>query len=151
MGDRDKEWEHHLRSLSSAARDSADPAADPSLLNSVSFFFFFVRSIFFSIIFAYVCGFDDFLGDLLIPLCGFCRSRGSVNSAKARNHKSWSLGFIHTSTNYFTAVLLRFRRLRPRTASFCWYLCLSSPFLVSRECMMQCHLIECNMNYCAFD
>ncbi|KAH6834787.1 AP-5 complex subunit zeta-1 [Perilla frutescens var. hirtella] len=35
MGDGDKEWEHHLRSLSSAARDSADPAADPSLLNSV--------------------------------------------------------------------------------------------------------------------
>ncbi|XP_047976553.1 AP-5 complex subunit zeta-1 isoform X2 [Salvia hispanica] len=35
MGDKDKEWESHLRSLSSAARDSADPAADPSLLNSV--------------------------------------------------------------------------------------------------------------------
>lgn len=35
MGDGDKEWEYHLRSLSSAARDSADPAADHSLLNSV--------------------------------------------------------------------------------------------------------------------
>ncbi|KAK6149310.1 hypothetical protein DH2020_016835 [Rehmannia glutinosa] len=38
MGDRDKEWEFHLRSLSSTARDSnyaTDPASDPSLLNSV--------------------------------------------------------------------------------------------------------------------
>ncbi|KAL6499514.1 hypothetical protein OROGR_027424 [Orobanche gracilis] len=35
MADRDREWEFHLRSLSSAARDAADPASDPSLLNSV--------------------------------------------------------------------------------------------------------------------
>ncbi|KAL2483672.1 hypothetical protein Fot_45116 [Forsythia ovata] len=38
MGERDKEWEFHLRSLSSSARDSnyaPDPASDPSLLNSV--------------------------------------------------------------------------------------------------------------------
>ncbi|KAI3456965.1 hypothetical protein Pfo_013628 [Paulownia fortunei] len=39
MGDRDKEWEFHIRSLSSTARDSnyaTDPASDPSLLNSVN-------------------------------------------------------------------------------------------------------------------
>ncbi|KAK4398494.1 hypothetical protein Sango_1324900 [Sesamum angolense] len=38
MVDRDKEWEFHLRSLSSTGRDSnyaTDPASDPSLLNSV--------------------------------------------------------------------------------------------------------------------
>ncbi|KAG8386153.1 hypothetical protein BUALT_Bualt03G0119500 [Buddleja alternifolia] len=38
MVDGDKEWEFHLRSLSSIARDSnyaTDPASDPSLLNSV--------------------------------------------------------------------------------------------------------------------
>ncbi|CAI9787760.1 unnamed protein product [Fraxinus pennsylvanica] len=38
MGERDKEWEFHLRSLSSSSRDSnyaTDPASDPSLLNSV--------------------------------------------------------------------------------------------------------------------
>lgn len=38
MVDRDKEWEFHLRSLSSTSRDSnyaTDPASDPSLLNSV--------------------------------------------------------------------------------------------------------------------
>lgn len=40
MGDRDREWEIHLRSLSSNARDSnyaTDSASDPSLLNSVKF------------------------------------------------------------------------------------------------------------------
>ncbi|KAI5641686.1 hypothetical protein M9H77_00091 [Catharanthus roseus] len=38
MGEKDKEWEFHLRTLSSIARDSNlanDPASDPSLLNSV--------------------------------------------------------------------------------------------------------------------
>ncbi|KAK3021268.1 hypothetical protein RJ639_047259 [Escallonia herrerae] len=35
MVDRDKEWEFYLRSLSSIARDSNDPASDPSLLHSV--------------------------------------------------------------------------------------------------------------------
>lgn len=40
MAERDKEWEFHLRSLSSSARDSnyaTDSASDPSLLNSVNF------------------------------------------------------------------------------------------------------------------
>ncbi|XP_057766488.1 uncharacterized protein LOC130986951 [Salvia miltiorrhiza] len=44
MGDKDKEWEYHLRSLSSAARDSADPAADPSLLISVKKLYEFCKS-----------------------------------------------------------------------------------------------------------
>ncbi|KAK3024284.1 hypothetical protein RJ639_043146 [Escallonia herrerae] len=35
MVDGDKEWEFYLRSLSSIARDSNDPASDPSLLHSV--------------------------------------------------------------------------------------------------------------------
>ncbi|CAK9150272.1 unnamed protein product [Ilex paraguariensis] len=38
MVDREREWNFHLRSLSSSARDSNfanDPASDPSLLNSV--------------------------------------------------------------------------------------------------------------------
>lgn len=38
MEERDREWEFHLRSLSSSARDSnyaPDPASDPSILNSI--------------------------------------------------------------------------------------------------------------------
>lgn len=40
MANRDKEWDFHLRSISSNARDSIDPASDPSLLHSVSISFF---------------------------------------------------------------------------------------------------------------
>lgn len=39
MGDRDRDWDWHLRTLSSSARDSNvanDPASDSSLLQSVS-------------------------------------------------------------------------------------------------------------------
>ncbi|CAA0816717.1 Unknown protein [Striga hermonthica] len=36
MADGDREWEVHLRSLSSAARDATDPASDSALLNSVT-------------------------------------------------------------------------------------------------------------------
>ncbi|GER47586.1 urease subunit alpha [Striga asiatica] len=36
MADRDREWEIHLRSLSSATMDAPDPASDSSLLNSVA-------------------------------------------------------------------------------------------------------------------
>lgn len=52
MGEKDKEWEFHLRTLSSIARDSNlanDPASDPSLLNSVLFYFLF------NVLFAFKC------------------------------------------------------------------------------------------------
>lgn len=49
MMERDKEYDIHLRTLSSNARDSnfnADPASDPSLLISVTILF---SSIYFSV------------------------------------------------------------------------------------------------------
>ncbi|XP_013619467.1 PREDICTED: uncharacterized protein LOC106325964 isoform X2 [Brassica oleracea var. oleracea] len=36
MNDQDGDWNYHLRILSNSARDSTDPASDPSVLQSVS-------------------------------------------------------------------------------------------------------------------